>query len=311
MKKLVATKAAIVFVLMTGLAHAQNYQSWVSATGSGSTCSRSSPCADFSVAQSVTNPGGVVTVLDPSNSFIQFFVSKSLTIRAEGVDGGSAYTPFSGTWITINAGASDVVTLEGLHFSGSGITFTSGGQLHVVRCVFTNSNLSGQAGIRFRPNSASKLTVTDTVITNFGSGTGGGVVINPQSGGTAEVALERLTINGNAFGIAVDGSGSTGGINMTIADSMIANNAQDGIISTTPSGGAPIGVMVTNTKSVNNQFGARAVGPNVTIRVENSKLTGNNTGLSFSSGGALLSAGNNIVEANGTNGTFSGSISPK
>jgi hypothetical protein len=192
-----------------------------------------------------------------------------------------------------------VVTLEGLHFGGAGIQFDSGGHLHVVRCSITNGSVPGDAGIKFSPNSASKLNVTDTVITNMGSGTGGGIVINPQSGGTAEVALERVTVNGNAFGIAADGSNSTGGINMTIADSMIAGNAQDRIIATTPGGGAPIGILVTNTKSVNNGFGIRSIGPNVTVRVDNSKIIGNSTGLSFSGGGALLTSGNNAVRTNG------------
>ena len=162
-----------------------------------------------------------------------------------------------------------MVTLEGLHFNGAGgVRFNSGAHLHVVRCVITNSSVSGHAGIRFQPNSASKLSVTDTVISNKGSGTGGGIVINPTAGGTAQVALERVTVNGNVFGIAADGTNSTAGINMTIADSMIGGNSQDGIIAVTPSGGAPIGVMVKNTKSVNNAFGIRSIGPNVTVRVD-------------------------------------------
>ena len=206
----------------------------------------------------------------PGRLLLRITITKSLTIRAEGVDGGATY-PAIGLWIIVQAGATDVVTLEGLHLNGvGGVEFNSGGHLHVVRCVITNGNLSGNAGIRFQPNSASKLSVTDTVISNMGSGTGGGIVVNPQSGGTAQVNLERVTVNGNAFGIAADGTGSTGGINMTIADSMVGGNSQDGIIAVTPSGGAPIGVMVKNTKSVNNTFGIRSIGPNVTVRVKNS-----------------------------------------
>jgi hypothetical protein len=113
----------------------------------------------------------------------------------------------------------------------------------------------------------------------MGSGTGDGIVISPVSGGSARVNLERATINGNAFGIAADGTGSTGGINMTIADSMIGGNVQDGIIATTPSGGAPIGIMVKNSKTVNNAFGIRSLGPNVTVRASNSTITGNGPAL--------------------------------
>lgn len=52
----------------------------------------------------------------------------------------------------------------------------------------------------------------------------------------------------------------------------------------------------------------RAIGTNVTVRVDNSTVSGNFTGLNFTGWGALLSFGNNNVVANGTNGTFSGSV---
>ena len=95
---------------------------------------------------------------------------------------------------------------------------------------------------------------------------------------------------------------------MTIADSEVAGNSQDGIIAVTPGGGAPIGVMIKNTRSVNNTIGIRSLGSGVTVRIDGSTITGNATGLAFGSGGALLSAGNNMVQANGANGTFSGSV---
>ena len=106
------------------------------------------------------------------------------------------------------------------------------------------------------------------------------------SGGSARVHLERVSAQGNVFGIVADGTGSTAGIHMTVADSVASGNSQDGIIAVTPSGGAPIGVLVTNTKSTNNAIGIRSIGPNVTVRVESSKIIGNGTGLSFGSGGA-------------------------
>jgi len=301
--------ATIAFVLTAGSAHAVTLidHTWVSSTGGGSACTRAAPCADFASAIIATKAGGVISVLDPGDYF-EVNIGKSLTIRAEGVEGGSTLSLTGGIWIQIIAGPGDVVTLEGLQLNGAGIEFDAGGQLHIVRCVISNDVVSGQAGIRFKPNGASKLNVTDTQIINNGSGTGGGIVINPQAGGSAQVALERVTVNGNAFGIAADGTGSTSGINMTIADSMVAGNAQDGIIATTPAGGAPIGVLVVNTKSVNNAIGIRSLGPNVTVRVNNSNVTGNGTGLAFGSGGALLSAGNNLVQANGANGVFSGSV---
>jgi hypothetical protein len=104
------------------------------------------------------------------------------------------------------------------------------------------------------------------------------------------VALNRVTASRNVFGIAADGTGSTGGINMTISDGEVAGNRQDGIIATTPGGGAPIGVTVKNTKWVNNNIGIRSVGTGVTVRVSDSTIIGNGTGLTFGFGGALLSS---------------------
>jgi hypothetical protein len=66
--------------------------------------------------------------------------------------------------------------------------------------------------------------------------------------------------------------------------------------------------MVTNSKSVNNAFGIRSLGPNVTVRVGDSTITGNNTGLTFAGGGALLTYGTNKVQANGVDGAFSGPV---
>jgi hypothetical protein len=298
---------ALASLLSAGSANAQIQHTWVSSTGSGSACTRASPCADFFAAQAATSAGGVISVLD-SGDYSTINITKSLTIRAEGVDGGYSSSSLFFPWITIQAGPTDVVTLEGLHLKGAGIALTTGGHLHIVRCVITNDTLTSQSGIAFRPDSASKLSVTDTVISNMGSGTGAGIVINPQSGGAAQVNLERVTVNGNAFGIAADGTNSTGGINMTIADSMIGGNAQDGVVATTPSGGAPIGILITNTKSVNNQFGIRSMGSNVTVRVGDSTITGNVTGLSFSGGGALLTFGTNKVRANSSDGAFSGPV---
>ena len=70
--------------------------------------------------------------------------------------------------------------------------------------------------------------------------------------------------------------------------------------------------MLDRTRSLNNDTnGIRADGSNLTVRVDNSVVTGNATGLSFSSGAALLTSGNNVVEGNAVNGAFSGRFALK
>lgn len=119
------------------------------------------------------------------------------------------------------------------------------------------------------------------------------------------MTIKNSTVSGNVFGIAFDGSNSTGGINATIIDSVMSSNANDGIIATSSASGAPIGVTVVGSQSLNNGFGIRSIGGNVTVRVEGSKIIGNGAGVG--GGGTLLSGGGNTLQANAVNGDFTGS----
>jgi len=308
---LVFANAVLGFVLTAGSARAATIDhTWVSGTGSGSACTRTAPCATFFDAYNATNAGGVISVLD-SGDYGNLDIFKSLTIRAEGADGGHVQVGGGGDLIDVLAGPSDVVSLEGLHIVGLGIAFTSGGPFYIRNCVIRND--AAGYGVFIIPSGPAKVVISDTVVMNNGSagGSGAGIWITPNPGGSAQVTLNRILAEGNQFGIAVDGSLSTAGINLTITDSVTASNVQDGIVATTPAGGAPIGVTVENTKSTNNAIGIRSIGPNVTVRVSNSTIVGNGTGLAFTSGGALLSFGNNEVEANATNGAFSSPVALK
>jgi hypothetical protein len=155
--------AAVAFVFTPGAANAQVTQiahTWVSS--SGTACTRTAPCTSFPAAQAATLPGGVIDSVDYSG----LTITKSLTIRAEGSDAGVNSSPsISGPWIFVQAGATDVVTLEGLHFNGGGIRFDSGGHFHVVRCTVNNQNNAADIGIKFQPNSASKLSITEGKVT--------------------------------------------------------------------------------------------------------------------------------------------------
>jgi hypothetical protein len=313
--------ATLISLLRTVPAQATaNFISFIASTGSDANpCTRAAPCTSVQRAAQQTVFGGTISCID-NGLFTGGQITQSVTLDCLGT--GGTIIAGGSTVISIN-GAGIVVTLRNIAINGLGtgpdslgstgqigVNFINGSALHIENVKIYGNNTSPAVGIKFSPLvSSSQLIVTDTVITNNGSGSsGGGIVISPQSSGSARVSLQRVTVAHNAFGIAADGTGSTGGINMTIKDSDIAGNTQDGIVATTPSGGAPIGVMVTNSKSVNNAFGVRSLGTNVTVRVKNSDVTGNGTGLSFGGGGALLTYGNNAVNANGADGAFSGSI---
>ena len=280
-------------------------RTYVATYGSGSTCTRSAPCLSLQGAHDVTDVGGEINCLD-SGDFGGATILKSITIDCTNNIASTFYA------MKVNAPGAFVI-LRGITVLGNGVEPIGidirNGSVNIQNCQVNGFRVSTAVGIKFAPASASKLVVSDTIITNSGTGgTGGGIVINPQPGGTAQVVLNRVSVDKNVFGIVADGSGSTGGINMTVTDGLSSGNSQDGIIAVTSTGGAPIGVYVKNTRSVNNTIGIRAIGPNVTVRVDGSSVIGNGTGLSFSGGGALLTAGNNMVQANGANGAFSGSV---
>ena len=319
MRTSIAFLSAIALVIFNLPASAQTAHSWVASYGSDAgSCARLNPCATFSFAYGVTSTGGVISVVD-SGDFGGLNIQKSLTIRGEGVDAGAVSDTATGYFISINGASSDVITLEGLHFSGAGIQVagqvSGGGSVFVRNCVIRNNNSPASGffnvyGIKVVPAGLVTVVVSDTVVQNNGnSGGGAGIYIVPPAGGRAQVTLDRVLAQGNQFGVAVDGSQSTGGVNMTIRDSVLASNKLDGLVATTSSGGAPIGVVLANSTLSNNGFGIRAIGSNVVVRVEGSKIAGNTgSGVSALSGGSLLSFGNNAVRANGTDGVFSGPV---
>jgi hypothetical protein len=58
---------------------------------------------------------------------------------------------------------------------------------------------------------------------------------------------------------------------------------------------------------VNNAFGIRSLGPNVTVRTSNSAIIGNGAGIVFAGGGALLTFRNSEIQAN-VDGAFSAPV---
>lgn len=296
---------ALLVALSAAPAQAQSlYRAYLSSTGSDAQdCSYASPCRTFAVAINQTRPKGTIVCRDTIADNAIVGISKSLTIACPGSSIAS---------IVVHPAAADVVVLSGLIINpgavaGPALNINTAGTV-IVDKAHIGSGI--QTGINLNPTGPAKLIVNDSVIAGNGNGdaTGAGILVKPQPGGSAQVAIERVNVSGNLFGIAFDGSGSTGGINATIADSVLASNKQDGVVATTSSGHAPIGVMVRATRSANNAYGIRSIGPNVTMRVEGSTVTGNGTGLAASGGGALLSLGGNAVQANGAKGAFTGSL---
>jgi hypothetical protein len=131
------------------------------------------------------------------------------------------------------------------------------------------------------------LFVSDAVVTSNASN---GIAV---SGGASAVngSLSRVFASGNGVGILASGSG----VSLAVADAVASNNTY-GI-------GATAGaVMVRNSTASNNSI-AIAAQTGAIIRVGQSTITANGTGLQATGGGQIQSFGNNNLAGNNTDGT--------
>jgi hypothetical protein len=288
-------------------------QTFVSGTlgNDSNPCTRISPCLTFAAALAQTTAGGEIDVLDPGD-FGPVTITKAITIFGNAA-GGAGATPSSGTsGIVISAGASDVIHLGGLTFDGvnasgtSGVVFTSGARLYIENCAvlgFTNS------GITFSPGAGSATTtelfVLDTTILSNATG----FLIRPTGGIAANAELRWLHIDSNTGeGLRVDGTGGSGAINATLADSTANLNASNGIDAVSGPGNASVDIMRVVAAS-NGSAGIQSnqtSGGTANVTVGSSVLYGNAIGIQAAGGAGLLTYGNNQVTGNASNGSFTG-----
>jgi hypothetical protein len=273
---------------------------FVAAQGSDANpCTFALPCRTFQHAHDTVAAEGEIDVLDPAG-YGALIITKSISIQGHGFSGISATSGQTG--ITINAGAADVVSLNGLLIEGNGsglfgILFNFGKSLVVENCVIRNLT-SGGIGFGNTTTALQTLSVSNSYIANTG---GGGLQLTTTNTGTVDAAIDRSAFYGNNFGVFVGGFGP-GAINATITDSVAANNrdgAGIGFNVDAPSGAANL--TLTRVTASGNLVGVRAQGASATVRLAQSTLSGNGNGFSAISSGTILSYGDNYIDNNGGN----------
>jgi hypothetical protein len=291
-----------IFALTCGLlagaatAHAAP-ETWVSGTGSDTgNCPSTAPCKTFAYAHTKTNPGGSINVLSSGN-FGPLTITKSISIVAQGVE--AVINTGAGGAAIIVQGTNIVVALRGLTIDVSGnvgISFVAGSSaLHVQNCIIRRTT----NGIDFLASSGtSKLDLVDTVVA---SATNIGINVRPTGSGGVMAALDRVRVESRAAtGIFFNGTATTGSIAATVRDSVSAGNFLTGIGAQAGGGGTTF-VMIDRSVAVNNGTGIFATGLGVGLRIGNSLVSGNTTGLS----GSIFSYLTNKVNGNGTDGSGS------
>jgi hypothetical protein len=303
----IAIAAAVFVALAASPAHAQATRTFVSPTGNDASpsCSLTAPCRTFAAAYTLTNAGGEIAVLGTAGYGV-LTISKAISIVNGGGFEAAIAVAAGGTGITINAGATDAVSLRGLTIDGgglgaTGIVFNTGAFLTIENCVIRH--MTGD-GVDFQSTTASSaLTVSNSLVADNSVN---GILVDPT--GSAKAIFNRVEANNNGeHGIIADGefSAGTNKINVTVFDSVAANNggvgSGDGFDARTQTGFAPTSVMVFHSVAANNGNGVQANGAGATLRLANSTVTGNTNGWQAISSGVLLSDGDNTIEGNGGN----------
>ena len=151
--------------------------------------------------------------------------------------------------------------------------------------------------------STARISVHDTPILNNGAG----VLIKPTGGIAAAAAFQGITINNNlGGGLRVDGTGGSGAVNVTIADSSVSFNASNGFNAVSGPGNVTLDIMRVIVQS-NGSSGIQSnPGGTASVTVGRSMIRGNIVGVTAIGGASLLSYSNNQVTGNNSNGSFTG-----
>jgi Right handed beta helix region len=275
------------------LAYAQATRTWVSGVGDDANpCSRTAPCKTFPGAISKTAASGEIDVLDPGG-FGAVTITKSIVI-----DGSSALAGIlvSGTnGINVVAGTNDVVILRNLDINGvgtglSGIHITGAGDVRVENCKIYGFNL----GIE-DDRTSGHLAVSNTVVSNNRQT---GILASPGAGGTLNVSLDHVQMHSNANA----GFAGSGAVRALVVQSLATSNAYGFYAE----GGAVLD-LTDSVASGNTGIGVMSY-TGATIRLSNTSVTSNSTGLWAGAGASLLSYGTNRVAGNLVNGSPTGTL---
>jgi hypothetical protein len=287
--------AMLVPMLAVAPAHAQATRTWVSGVGDDlNDCSRTAPCKTFAGAISKTAAGGEINCLDPGG-FGAVTITKAIMISCET---GTAGVLVQGTnAIIVNAGTGDVVFLKGLDIEGlgtglNGISFLAGKGLYVTNCVIRGFATNA---INFAPSTVNaSLVVQDTIVAD---NVGGGILVKPSGGFSANALLANTQMVRGVFGLRVEDRGKT-----TVFNSSASSNSNNGFIVVSAAVAAEINL--THSVTANNGTnGIQSNGANALVRIYDTSILDNaSNGISLVSGGTVMST-NPATNLNAGSGT--------
>ena len=281
------------------------------------------PCKTFAFSLTRVAARGRIIVLN-SGEYGPVQITKSVTIEAPpGVDAMIDHpmtTPAAGrVGVEIAGGVDDNVTLRGLKIvmSGSGergILFSSGAALHVENCR-VHASLENIDIFPFGFTGEVRVFISDTVVTGFwGPSIGStdvGIRVFRNTAPLVRVQIEHCTMEGNGNGLMVGDGASVTARGCVMARNRFAGVSVGGVTGTGTVRHSEL--TLENDLISGNGRGLTAVNTDVTVRVSHCTITDNDLGIDpfLTPSVQYLSRGNNTLEANGVDGTFTGVYTAK
>jgi parallel beta helix pectate lyase-like protein len=290
---------AIFMFASVSIAQAQASRTWVSGVGDDANpCSRTAPCKTWAGAISKTAACGEIDALDPGG-FGAVTITKSITLDGTGTFASILASLVTG--ITINAAATDVITIRGISINGfcnglRGINILQAKTVNVEDCVIFR--FAGN-GIQSTDANGLQLHITNTVIRD---NTGDGINILAAAAGRANVSLQGVRFSGNANGIHAR-SGTT----VSAFDSTFSGNSAAGVFADNTVASSFAVIRVQRSQITGNVTGVQAgsgggVAASVVEISQNIISFNSGNGVSVQAGGTVETFTNNDIQGNGTNG---------
>lgn len=285
---------------------------YVAASGSDAgQCKLKSPCRSIARALKMFSTRGTVTIIEDGD-YASFSIPASLesskpnAITVEAAPGVSAHIRDDvTTLINIgaggkNAGSQDEVVLRGLHIDAGnsiGISCTGIRVLYIESCFISGFS----AGISF--NARGRLFLKDTMLRENAK-----AVVVGSVNGSAIILIDHCRLEDN---------GTTGldihsGADVFMRDSIIANSARYGVNCSAETENKPASLFMENSSITGGAYNCVGlcedgigvhvgVGSGVaTVRLSNSTITQNKTGVQVEQNGSVFSYKNNRISGNAT-----------
>jgi hypothetical protein len=289
---------AIFMFASVSMAQAQASRTWVSGVGDDvNPCSRTAPCKTWAGAISKTAACGEIDALDPGG-FGAVTITKSITLDGTGTMASILASLVTG--ITINAAATDVITIRGISINGfcnglRGINILSAKTVNVEDCVIFR--FAGN-GIQSTDANGLALNVRNTVIRD---NTGDGINMVAAAAGPSRVTLDNVRLSGNTNGMH-----ARSGVTVTARDSVFSNNSAAGVFADNTVAASFAVIRVHRSQIAGNATGVQAgsaagVASSVVEISQNLINFNTGNGVLVSTGGVVETFSNNDIQGNGTN----------